>query len=41
VERSSSSGKMGLSPLFLIIPITKWTSSKIPELLFHHPVPLF
>ncbi|KFQ43335.1 hypothetical protein N333_00366, partial [Nestor notabilis] len=35
VERSSSSGKMGLSLLFLIMPIIKWTSSKPTELLFH------
>lgn len=40
VERSSSSGKMGLSLLFLTTSITKWTSSKMTELLFH-PVPLF
>ncbi|KFQ87077.1 hypothetical protein N337_07668, partial [Phoenicopterus ruber ruber] len=40
VERSSLSGKMGLSLLFLIMPIIKWTSSEIMELLFH-PVSLF
>ncbi|KFV45849.1 hypothetical protein N328_09877, partial [Gavia stellata] len=40
VERSSLSGKTGLSPLFLIMPIIKWTSSEIAELLFH-PVSLF
>ncbi|KFV60491.1 hypothetical protein N341_05177, partial [Tyto alba] len=40
MERSSLSGKMGLSLLFLIMPIIKWTSSKIIELLFH-PVSLF
>lgn len=35
MERSSSSGKMGLSLLFLITLVTKWTSSKMTELLFH------
>ncbi|KFP69305.1 hypothetical protein N310_09796, partial [Acanthisitta chloris] len=35
MERSSSSGKMGLSLLFLIMSIIKWTNSKIMELLFH------
>lgn len=40
MERSSSSGKMGLSLLFLITSTTKWTSSKVTELLFH-PVSLF
>ncbi|KFP55940.1 hypothetical protein N322_08381, partial [Cariama cristata] len=39
-ERSSLSGKMGLSLLFLIMPIIKWTRSEITELLFH-PVSLF
>ncbi|KFP50132.1 hypothetical protein N323_03261, partial [Cathartes aura] len=40
VERSSLSGKMGLSLLFLIMLIIKWTSFEITELLFH-PVSLF
>ncbi|KFM13555.1 hypothetical protein AS27_05061, partial [Aptenodytes forsteri] len=40
MERSSLSGKMGLSLLFLIMPIIKWTSSEMMELLFH-PVSLF
>ncbi|KFU99450.1 hypothetical protein N339_11061, partial [Pterocles gutturalis] len=40
VERSSLSGKTGLSLLFLIMPIIKWTSSEITELLFH-AVPLY
>ncbi|KFR01555.1 hypothetical protein N306_13936, partial [Opisthocomus hoazin] len=40
MERSSLSGKMGLSLLFLRTPIIKRTSSKISELLFH-PVSLF
>ncbi|KFQ18376.1 hypothetical protein N331_00723, partial [Merops nubicus] len=44
VERSSLSGKMKLSLLFLIMSITKWTSvetsSEIMELL-SHPVSLF
>ncbi|KFZ46001.1 hypothetical protein N321_02199, partial [Antrostomus carolinensis] len=35
VERSSLSGKTGLSLLFLIMSVTKWTSSEITELLFH------
>ncbi|KFO73860.1 hypothetical protein N303_11182, partial [Cuculus canorus] len=40
MERSSLSGKTGLSLLFLIMPTIKWTSSEITELLFH-PVSLF
>ncbi|KFO94680.1 hypothetical protein N320_12944, partial [Buceros rhinoceros silvestris] len=40
VERSSLSGKMALSLLFLITSITKWTSSEITELSFH-PASLF
>lgn len=40
VERSSLSGKMALSLLFLIMSTTKWTSSEITELSFH-PVSLF
>ncbi|KFV02634.1 hypothetical protein N340_03731, partial [Tauraco erythrolophus] len=39
-ERSSLNGKMGLSLLFLIMPIIKWTSSETMELLFH-PASLF
>ncbi|KFQ79085.1 hypothetical protein N335_01777, partial [Phaethon lepturus] len=35
MERSSLSGKMGLSLPFLLMPIIKWTRSKIMELLFH------
>ncbi|KFZ55698.1 hypothetical protein N338_02538, partial [Podiceps cristatus] len=35
VEKSSLSGKMGLSLLFLIMPIIRWTRSKIMELLLH------
>ncbi|KFP34522.1 hypothetical protein N325_06230, partial [Colius striatus] len=34
MERSSLSGKMGPSLLFLIMPIIKWTSSKTTELFF-------
>ncbi|KFO66120.1 hypothetical protein N302_02678, partial [Corvus brachyrhynchos] len=40
MERSSLSGKTGLSLLFLITSTTKWTSSKVTELLLH-PVSLF
>lgn len=40
MERSSLSGKMGLSLLFLITSTTKWTSSQMTELLFH-PMSLF
>ncbi|KFO15467.1 hypothetical protein N312_08107, partial [Balearica regulorum gibbericeps] len=40
MERSSLSGKTGLSLLCLIMPIIKWTSSKIMQLL-SHPVSLF
>ncbi|KFV75847.1 hypothetical protein N307_05823, partial [Dryobates pubescens] len=40
MERSSLSGKMGLSLLFLITPTIKWTNCKIAELLFR-PVSLF
>ncbi|KGL97060.1 hypothetical protein N301_09219, partial [Charadrius vociferus] len=40
MERSSLSGKTGLSLLFLTMPIIKWTSSEIMELMFH-PVSLF
>ncbi|KFP47093.1 hypothetical protein N323_02748, partial [Cathartes aura] len=35
MERSSLSGKTGLSLLCLIMPIIKWTSSEITEQLFH------
>ncbi|KFU86761.1 hypothetical protein M959_06761, partial [Chaetura pelagica] len=38
--RSSLSGKMGLSLIFLIMQTIKWTSTEIMELLFH-AVPLF
>lgn len=39
-ERSSSSGKMGLSLLFLTTSITKWTSSRMTELLLPLRVPV-
>ncbi|KFP78994.1 hypothetical protein N311_09813, partial [Apaloderma vittatum] len=35
MERSSLSGKMGLLLLFLIMPIIRWTSFEITQLLFH------
>ncbi|KFW91810.1 hypothetical protein N336_08308, partial [Phalacrocorax carbo] len=35
MERSSLSGKMGRSLLFLIMPTIKWTSFEITGLLFH------
>ncbi|KFP22940.1 hypothetical protein Z169_13199, partial [Egretta garzetta] len=35
MERSSLSGKMGLSLLCLIMPIIKWTRSETTELSFH------